>query len=379
MNRGNFVLACGEENDMRNPLKKAHEDAMNKFFRFVPSICLAICLAFVVAQFLLAFAAGQNAQTNAVDLGYTAEDGALAVETVSELTLKDTKRNKEVPVKIYYPATGGNYPVIVFSHGGGGSKDNYQTFGRFWASHGYVVIHPTHDDSIALLRKRASVSDWREPLRKMANDPKVWESRPRDVSFVIDSLAGIEGLAPPLKGKMNRNVIGVGGHSFGAYTSMLIGGATIDIPNGPKKQSYADRRVRAIVVLSGQGRGQQGMTGGSWDKLSLPMLNVTGSEDRSMMNITSAPGQSGSDWKQEPFRFCPPGDKYQLFVEGMDHGLGGAGGGNAGLFRENPAHVRYLKSATLAFLNAYLKNDKQAGAWLRSDKIGNSAVRWERR
>ncbi len=348
---------------------------MNITFR----VFLTICTLIVTASLLIFPATGQRAGTKSVDLGYPADDGSLAIETVAELILKDTKRNKELPIKIYYPATGGNFPVLIFSHGGGGSKDNYQTLGRFWASHGYVVIHPTHEDSIVLLRKRGLVSDWREPLRKMANDPKIWESRPRDISFVIDSLADIERLVPALKGKMNHKLIGAGGHSFGAYTSMLIGGATIDIPDGPKKQSFADRRVRAIVVLSGQGRGQQGLTDGSWANLTLPMLNVTGSEDRSMMNITNAPGQSGPDWKQEPFRFCPPGKKYQLFIEGMDHGLGGAGGGNLGLFRENPAHVSYIKSASLAFLNAYLKNDRQAGAWLKSDKSGNSAIKWESR
>ena len=46
---------------------------------------------------------------------------------------------REVPVKISdYPASGGRCPVVIFSHGLGGSRDGDQYLGRHWASHGYV-------------------------------------------------------------------------------------------------------------------------------------------------------------------------------------------------------------------------------------------------
>ena len=35
-------------------------------------------------------------------------------------------------------------PVIIFSHGLGGSRDGYEYLGRHWASHGYVSVHSTH-------------------------------------------------------------------------------------------------------------------------------------------------------------------------------------------------------------------------------------------
>jgi predicted dienelactone hydrolase len=43
------------------------------------------------------------------------------------------------------PATGpGPFPVIVFSHGLGGSREGYKYLGRHWASYGYVAVHVEH-------------------------------------------------------------------------------------------------------------------------------------------------------------------------------------------------------------------------------------------
>ena len=58
---------------------------------------------------------------------------------------QDSRRQRQVPVKIYYPADGaGPFPVIIFSHGLGGSREGYQYLGRHWASHGYVSVHLQH-------------------------------------------------------------------------------------------------------------------------------------------------------------------------------------------------------------------------------------------
>ena len=49
------------------------------------------------------------------------------VETI-KYEWQDAKRNRPVPVKIYHPVTEGeSLPVIIFSHGLGGSRDGYDT------------------------------------------------------------------------------------------------------------------------------------------------------------------------------------------------------------------------------------------------------------
>jgi predicted dienelactone hydrolase len=212
-------------------------------------------------------------------------------------------------------------------------------------------------------------------------DSKGWEDRPRDVSFVIDSLDQISVRAPQLKGKIDRRRIGVGGHSYGAYTAQLIGGVTVDLPGKPPGQSFADRRVRAILVMSGQGRGQQGLTQRSWAPLTCPMMTMTGSRDQ------GASGQ-GPEWKKEPFDFAPAGNKYHVFIEGANHfsfsgrlvevatqqaaqptasaRLGSALQGDA----DQQAIFSYIKMAALAFWDAHLKNQKKALAYLHSYALG---------
>jgi len=70
------------------------------------------------------------------------------VEVVENYVLTDAVRARQLPLKIYYPKQerAGGYPVVIFSHGSGGSKDGYSYLGRFWAENGYVVIHVTHLD-----------------------------------------------------------------------------------------------------------------------------------------------------------------------------------------------------------------------------------------
>jgi predicted dienelactone hydrolase len=168
-----------------------------------------------VATVLTIAAAGAFAEESA---RYGPDAGPHKVLTVGHLVLRDSARNKGLPVKIYYPDGEGPFPVIIFSHGAFASKDTYWALGEYWASYGYVSIHPSHDDS----RKD---SGYRGGLMQVIRDSRLWESRPRDISFVIDSSGEIEKLAPELRGKLDRSRIGVGGHSYGAYTAQAIGGA----------------------------------------------------------------------------------------------------------------------------------------------------------
>jgi dienelactone hydrolase len=280
---------------------------------------------------------------------YSPSSGPYRVITVDRLVLQDVARNKELPLKIYYPTGPGPFPVIVFSHGALASKDCYSGLGRYWASFGYVSIHPSHDDSLA-------DKGYRGTLQQAISDPHAWQNRPRDISFIISALPRIETMVPGLRGKLDRRHIGVGGHSFGAYTSELIGGMTIMVPGEHKPQCFADKRVSAILLLSPEGEGRMGLTAHSWDDLRLPMLLMFGSRD-------FGPWGEPPTWRSEAYRKAPSGDKYQVELIGGTH-MGFAGLPQyGGVLSEQ---FQCVKLETLAFWDAYLKHDRQAEKYLAS-------------
>jgi hypothetical protein len=245
-----------------------------------------------------------------------------------------------------------------------------------------------------------------------------WVDRVWDVSFLLDSLPEVERRVPSLTGKMDSTRIGVGGHSLGAYTAQVVGGATVRLKGQDEPRGFADRRVRAVLQLSGQGRDQQGLHEHSWEGMGLPMMCVTGSLDR------GAQGQPPT-WRRDPFALSPAGDKYFLFIQGAHHGsFTGrfAGGGASPLAealrsrleqrlerqltdqefrqlqdrlaqrgsreavgddsRDQSAIFAWVEQATTAFWDAYLKDDSQARAWLHSGALASAAkgrLRLERR
>jgi predicted dienelactone hydrolase len=288
----------------------------------------------------------------AAALPYSPSSGQHKVLTIDQIVLHDSARNKDLPLKIYYPDAPGPFPVIVFSHGAFASKESYWALGRYWASHGYVSIHPSHADSV-------QDGGYRGTLRQAISDPDAWRNRPRDVSFVIDSLSQIEKLAPALKGRLDRTRIGVGGHSFGAYTAVAIGGATVSMPGVRTPQSFADKRVRAIVVLSPQGEGEMGLTSQSWPYIRVAMLAMYGSRDFGTQRRTPT-------WRSQPFYGAPPGDKYDVELEGATHFT------FVGPLRRRGFETKLFKCVkleTTAFWDTYLKDDEAAREFLAYDGL----------
>jgi predicted dienelactone hydrolase len=286
----------------------------------------------------------------------------LAVDVADGLTLQAAAGRKTLPYKVHFPANGGPFPVIVFSHGFGGNKDAFAAVGRHWASQGYVVIHPTHADGLGRRQPEPRARDEEQPewlqkdgLLKGLNDPARIADRVADIVLVMDSLAKLEEAIPSLEGRIDAKRIGVGGHSFGAYTAMLIGGVTVDL-GGEKSKSFRDERVMCILPISGQGAGQQGLTNTSWNGVTVPMMTITGTRDRGV-------GGQTVDWKREPYEFSPPGDKYLVVIEGANHF---SFGGRLGV---RSSHVTdMVNTFSTYFWDTHLKDSKVSREYLQSDR-----------
>jgi predicted dienelactone hydrolase len=325
-------------------------------------------------------AAAQPAPPDAGALSgdYKLAQGPYDVAEVPDLVLHDAARNKDLHVRIFYPSEGpdGPYPVIVFSHGAGGSDTCCDVLTRHWAGYGYVTLQPTHDDSAQQRRANGdSDAGFLQAVRDALKNPALWESRPRDISFLLDSLPEIERRVPALKGRMDARRIGMSGHSMGAFTTEVIVGARIDLPSRPGA-SFADPRIRAALALSPQGPGQFGFTDDSWDAVKLPYMGMTGSLDS--LGPVASP-----EWHKAPFERAQPGDKYHVFIRGANHmSFISARTLLPGRAAKAQAILDDVQCAALAFWDAYLKDDSAAKRYLASDalaKYSNGTVTLDRR
>jgi predicted dienelactone hydrolase len=294
---------------------------------------------------------------------YKLADGPHTVAEVPDIVLQDVKREKYLHVRVFYPQEPGPYPVIVFSHGAGGSQSCCEGLTRHWATYGYVTLQPTHDDS-TVQRRKAGEEDinFLVAVRDALKKPALWLSRPKDISFVLDSLPVLQKRIPALSGKMDVEHIGVGGHSMGAFTADAIAGALVDLPKHPAT-NFADPRVKAVVLLSPQGPGEFGLADHSWDHVKLPLLSMTGSLDLGAEN-------HGPDWKKIPFERSQPGAKYHVFIEGANHmSFISAKTPLPGRAAQGDSILGFTNSASLAFWDAYLKADAGAKSYLLSDAL----------
>src|SRR5437868_2854129 len=110
---------------------------------------------------------------------------------------------------------------------------------------------------------------------------------------------------------MEHAKIGVGGHSYGAMTTMEIAGMKHFL--GGQTIALADPRVKAGVALSPQGVGAaRGLTQESWRDVRIPMLYMTGTRDRTIE-------EQGAERRHDPFAYSPAGDKYFVSIENARH------------------------------------------------------------
>ena len=269
------------------------------------------------------------------------ERGPFTVATVDSLGLVDPEREKDVTVKVYYPDGNGPFPVIVFSHALRGNKDRFGEIAQHWASYGYVTVHPTHDDE-GVSFDAARVM--RPPAEKVLD-------RHRDVTAVLDAFDQLEERVPALRGKLDRNQVGVGGRSYGSFITMAVGGVTAEVGT-ERNRNLADPRVKCIVPIATAGRGDYGLNDASWKNLRIPALFIGGGQDL-------RDGRP-DDWRLEPYQFSPPGDKYLVVIERANHSAYGASGPG------NDAPM-YVKAASAAFWDACLRGSETAKAYLASE------------
>ncbi|QTN29759.1 acetylhydrolase [Rhodoferax sp. AJA081-3] len=165
--------------------------------------------------------------------------------TTQTFQWKDTTRDRPVPAKIYLPAgpglDAGTVPLVVFSHGIGGSMEGYSYLGRYFAAHGYASLHVQHVGSDRQLW-RGNPLTLVSRLSDAAQDTEALH-RVKDVKFALDRLLG-----DPVGKVIDGQRLIAAGHSYGANTTMLLAGAKVDM-NG-NTVWVKDPRFGAAILIS---------------------------------------------------------------------------------------------------------------------------------
>lgn len=214
--------------------------------------------------------------------------GALLVRVIPFPTEADASRmGRVVPIKVHLPQGEGPFPVVIVSHGAGGNWDTHAGQNQHLASHGYAVLALEHVGSNTE-RLRRGGPRMMQTLMEMIVDREEVLGRPRDVSFAIDRAEDWNRTHPELRGKLDVRRIGLVGHSFGAYTTMVVGGMRPALKwlkpargegdaLGP---DLRDRRVACGVALSPQGVAEPFFVAESFRSLAMPLLGISGTLDR---------------------------------------------------------------------------------------------------
>ncbi len=307
--------------------------------------------------------------------------------TTTDVTLHDQARGKDLEMRVRVPtldeakgqkAPEAGWPLLVFSHGAGGSRDAFGGLQDLLASHGYVCIAPTHSDSIALSRRKGNGEGPGELLTpegrtKLLKEVKL-PDRVADCILIVDKATDISALVAKGGGHafaVNKDQVAVAGHSAGAFTSQLCAGVKIrGIAVGKTGQGFVsigDPRFKAAVIISGQGTASRSLNDDSWDSLKIPIMVFTGSLDDSppqMGNETPATRQHPYEKSRGTAKGGPPA--YLMFIEGATHSSY-SGKFSSALLGEKPATdaaaiEKATNTAILTFLDASVRGDPGQGA-----------------
>ncbi len=308
------------------------------------------------AALLLALTAALLAgQARAQQAAASAAPAPVAAEAYSTRDFEwlDAARARRVPVRLYLPdAARANAPVplVVFSHGIGGSRSGYSYLGRFWASQGYASLHLQHVGS----DRNVWAGNPFELVSRLQGAAREAEAvdRVRDLSFALDQVLGGE-----LGAQLDGQRIVAAGHSYGANTTLLAAGATLR-RNG-EALTLRDARIKAAIVLSAPPFYGEASTQQILGPIQVPSLHVTATED-----IIRIPGYySGPQDRVAVFDATGSPHKTLAVFSGGSHSIftDRASTGGLQLNQQVKAATREL---SLAFLNSVFKGDNGAlAAW----------------
>jgi predicted dienelactone hydrolase len=274
-----------------------------------------------------------------------------------DLDWADTTRQRAVPVRLYMPHSASALapaPLMVFSHGIGGSRRGYSYLGQHVAKHGIASLHLQHVGSdrglwmgnpFSLVGRLQDAAQEAEAINRVL-----------DFRFGLDTLLADQAHSA-LAQRINVRHIVAAGHSYGANTTLLVSGARVPRPG--KVIDLHDTRVRAAIAISsppfyGQANPTHILAG-----IDVPSLHITATED-----IIRIPGYySGSEDRIKVFDATGGPRKWLAVYTGGSHSMFTDRSGTGGTLL-NPQVKAATQALVVAFVRGVFEGDASAlSAW----------------
>lgn len=273
---------------------------------------------------------------------------------------------RRIPIAIRKPLAITPRPVVVWSHGGAGGKndplDSLPEWSTTTAEHGYYTVSIAHvprscDEQTALCDELGVTPCVCDQSFKYLN----WD-RPHDIRAVLDYLETIA-----TADNLDLANLAVGGHSAGAGAAMMIAGATRVYTTSPV--SFADPRPKAFLAFSPQGPGSEGFLDTSFGSVARTLLVGTGDGD-----ITDG---DTPDVRRLAYDLSPGLNKFLVYIADprtrhttFEHKTDGCVRGGTDL-ATCQQFLAWLDPAALNFLDATLRRDRTARDWMTSPALAD--------
>lgn len=283
---------------------------------------------------------------------YKAEPGPYAIDFHHQI-FRDHQQGREVPLTILYPlgrVPAGGFPAVVVSPGLGARAHATRYLERHLASHGYIVLCPTHQGS-----------DWLAVFRRTpfgAFSRRELLTRISEVSLAVQLLQNGR-LPDHICRRADRDRLALVGHSFGALTVQAVAGVPVLDPAG-QQLPLGDPRFRAFVCMSPYGDSfpaqRLGMTAEGYARIDRPILFMSGDRD-DLWTVGRGPNTHLG-----PYRWVSSAHRYHLLISDTKHS-----DFSEVLGRIKKRTATMVNSTTVAFLDAYCGEDPEARRYLRHD------------